>query len=83
MASSTVGLCRSILDEFMGEKLSRSPLELESVKLGVPSVHVGVEPSPEAGGVQANPPRDPYWLLDDVSTASNVSRWTSETLVKQ
>jgi len=112
MASSTVGLCRSILDEFMGEKLStiasvneytytdryrntksdfkanlkcqlpRSPLELESVKLGVPSVHVGVEPSPEAGGVQANPPRDPYWLLDDVSTASSVSRWTSETLKK-
>lgn len=37
-----------------------SPLELESVKLGVPSVHVGVEPSPDAGGVHANPPRDPY-----------------------
>lgn len=29
-----------------------SPLELDSVKLGVPSVNVGVEPSTEAGGVQ-------------------------------
>jgi len=40
-------------------QLPRSPLELESVKLGVPSVQVGVEPSPDAGGVQARPPRDP------------------------
>lgn len=37
-----------------------SPLELDSVKLGVPSVHVGVEPSLDAGGVHANAPREPY-----------------------
>lgn len=37
-----------------------SPLELDSVKLGVPSVHVGVEPSFDAGGVHARAPRDPY-----------------------
>lgn len=37
-----------------------SPLELDSVKLGVPSVHVGVEPSFDAGGVQANAPLEPY-----------------------
>lgn len=32
-----------------------SPLLEDSVKEGVPSVHVGVEPSTEAGGVQARP----------------------------
>lgn len=37
-----------------------SPLELDSVKLGVPSVQVGVDPSTEAGGVHVNAPRDPY-----------------------
>lgn len=39
--------------------ISPFSLELDSVKLGVPSVHVGVEPSIEAGGVQARAPRDP------------------------
>lgn len=39
--------------------LPKSPLELESVKLGVPSVQVGVEPSPEAGGVHARAPLEP------------------------
>lgn len=39
--------------------ISPFSLELDSVKLGVPSVHVGVEPSIEAGGVQASAPRDP------------------------
>lgn len=38
------------------------------MKLGVPSVHVGVEPSFEAGGVSADAPLDPYWLQFDVST---------------
>lgn len=32
-----------------------SPLLEDSVKDGVPSVHVGVEPSTDAGGVQARP----------------------------
>lgn len=32
-----------------------SPLLEDSVNEGVPSVHVGVDPSTEAGGVQANP----------------------------
>lgn len=32
-----------------------SPLLDDSVKDGVPSVHVGVEPSTEAGGVHASP----------------------------
>lgn len=32
-----------------------SPLLDDSVKDGVPSVHVGVEPSTEAGGVHAKP----------------------------
>lgn len=32
-----------------------SPLLEDSVNEGVPSVHVGVEPSTEAGGVQAKP----------------------------
>lgn len=43
-------------------------LELDSVKLGVPSVHVGVDPSIDAGGVHASAPRDPKLLLlfDDV-----------------
>lgn len=43
-------------------------LELDSVKLGVPSVHVGVDPSMLAGGVQASAPREPKLLLlfDDV-----------------
>lgn len=58
-----------------------SPLELESVKLGVPSVHVGVDPSTEAGGVHANAPLDPYWLFDeDDSTPKCVSNRISEIL---
>lgn len=57
-----------------------SPLELDSVKLGVPSVHVGVEPSFDAGGVQANAPRDPYWLPLEVSTAKCGSNRISDML---
>lgn len=57
-----------------------SPLELDSVKLGVPSVHVGVEPSFEAGGVHARAPRDPYWLPLDVSTAKLGSNRISDML---
>lgn len=57
-------------------------LELDSVKLGVPSVHVGVEPSLDAGGVHANAPLEPYWLPLDVSTAKCGSRRISETLKK-
>lgn len=37
-----------------------SPLELDSVRLGVPSVQVGVEPSTDAGGVQVRTPRELY-----------------------
>lgn len=43
----------------MEDDVLMSPLELDSVKLGVPSVHVGVDPSIDVGGVQAKPPRDP------------------------
>lgn len=57
-----------------------SPLELDSVKLGVPSVHVGVEPSFDAGGVHAKAPRDPYWLPLDVSTAKWGSKRISDML---
>lgn len=39
--------------------ISPFSLELDSVKLGVPSVHVGVEPSIDAGGVQARAPLEP------------------------
>lgn len=38
-----------------------SPLLDDSVKEGVPSVQVGVEPSTEVGGVQANPLE---WVLE-------------------
>lgn len=57
-----------------------SPLELDSVKLGVPSVHVGVEPSFDAGGVHAKAPRDPYWLPLEVSTAKWGSKRISDML---
>lgn len=57
-----------------------SPLELDSVKLGVPSVQVGVDPSFEAGGVHANAPREPYWLPLDVSTAKCGSSRISDIL---
>lgn len=40
--------------------LPNSPLELDSVRLGVPSVQVGVEPSTDAGGVQVRTPRELY-----------------------
>lgn len=40
-------------------------LLLDSVKLGVPSVHVGVEPSIDVGGVHASAPREPF---DDVES---------------
>jgi len=45
----------------MNNPLPISPfsLELDSVKLGVPSVHVGVEPSIDVGGVQAKAPLEP------------------------
>lgn len=57
-----------------------SPLELDSVKLGVPSVYVGVEPSTDAGGVHTKAPRDPYWLPLDVSTARCGSSRISDIL---
>lgn len=50
------------------------------MKLGVPSVHVGVEPSFDAGGVNADAPLDPYWLQFDVSTARYGSRRISDML---
>lgn len=53
----------------MYKPISPFSLELDSVKLGVPSVHVGVEPSIDAGGVHASAPRDPKLLLfDDVDS---------------
>lgn len=60
-----------------------SPLELDSVKLGVPSVHVGVEPSFDAGGVHANAPLDPYWLPLEVSTAKCGSNRISDMLFEE
>lgn len=61
-------------------RLPISPLELDSVKLGVPSVHVGVDPSFDAGGVHASAPREPYWLPVDVSTAKCGSNRISDML---
>lgn len=64
-AFSTVGLWRSRSERVAcrgdewPENVPMSPLELDSVKLGVPSVQVGVEPSTEAGGVHASAPREP------------------------
>jgi hypothetical protein len=71
----------------MQERLARSPfsLELDSVKLGVPSVQVGVEPSIDVGGVQASAPREPYALLfDDVdSFVKCVSKRMSDILFEE
>lgn len=64
-AFSTVGLWRSRSERVVcsgdewPENVPISPLELDSVKLGVPSVQVGVDPSTEAGGVHASAPLDP------------------------
>lgn len=52
-------VCVKVFSKLPNEYSPKSPLELESVKLGVPSVQVGVEPSPDAGGVQAKPPLEP------------------------
>lgn len=55
-------------------------LELDSVKLGVPSVHVGVDPPMLAGGVHASAPREPKLLLlfDDV--VDWLPRWVSNRM---
>lgn len=43
----------------LNASLPISPLLDDSVKLGVPSVHVGVEPSTDAGGVHVKWPLAP------------------------
>lgn len=50
-----VWMCEEVKDRRVSEAVAsipKSPLEEDSVKLGVPSVQVGVLPSPESGGVQ-------------------------------
>lgn len=75
-------------DYGVGYVVPKSPLEEDSVKLGVPSVQVGVLPSTERGGVHAWPRpcvEETIWLpllsTPSVERASPLgSSWTSLTL---
>lgn len=70
---------------FFKRNLPMSPLLDDSVNDGVPSVHVGVEPSTDAGGVHAMPlecpaPELPDSTLNDDLFSARDSNRTSDIL---